>query len=76
MPEEYEKKVAAALEMAGKMIKETGTDIGVVGEMVLKAVRENTLYIHTDRSAEDMINTRFKAILEALPVSNRKGENQ
>jgi hypothetical protein len=35
--------------------------------MVLKAVRQNSLYIHTDRIMEEPIKARTKALLDALP---------
>jgi NAD(P)-dependent dehydrogenase (short-subunit alcohol dehydrogenase family) len=41
-----------------------------VGEMVLTAVKENRLYIHTDRVMEKYIKARTKALLDALPPSN------
>ena len=64
---EQEKKIAETIEMAGKMLHQVGVSIDVVGEMVLKAVRENSLYILTDREAEGLIKARFKALLEAMP---------
>lgn len=44
-----------------------GVSIDDVGEMVLKAVRENSLYIHTDRMMEELIKARTKALLDAMP---------
>lgn len=44
-----------------------GASIDAVGEMVLKAVLENGLYIHTDRLVEPMIHARTKALLDAMP---------
>ncbi|HEY2049382.1 MAG TPA: SDR family NAD(P)-dependent oxidoreductase [Caulobacteraceae bacterium] len=44
-----------------------GASIDDVGEMVLKAVRENSLYIHTDRAVAELIKARTEAILDALP---------
>jgi NAD(P)-dependent dehydrogenase (short-subunit alcohol dehydrogenase family) len=38
-----------------------------VGEMVLAAVKENRLYVHTDRVMESYIKARTKALLDALP---------
>ena len=38
-----------------------------VGEMVLAAVKENRLYVHTDRVMEKYIIARTKALLDALP---------
>jgi short-subunit dehydrogenase len=44
-----------------------GATPDAVGEMVLRAVRENALYIHTDRIMELPIQARTKALLDALP---------
>ncbi|HXW84844.1 MAG TPA: SDR family NAD(P)-dependent oxidoreductase [Candidatus Binataceae bacterium] len=41
-----------------------------VGEMVLAAVRENRLYVHTDRVMESYIKARTKALLDALPPAS------
>ena len=38
-----------------------------VGRMVLEAVRENRLYIHTDRAVYALIEARTKALLDAMP---------
>jgi NAD(P)-dependent dehydrogenase (short-subunit alcohol dehydrogenase family) len=38
-----------------------------VGEMVLAAVKDNRLYVHTDRVMEKYIKARTKALLDALP---------
>jgi NAD(P)-dependent dehydrogenase (short-subunit alcohol dehydrogenase family) len=38
-----------------------------VGDMVLAAIRENRLYVHTDRSSITKIEERNKALLEAMP---------
>jgi hypothetical protein len=35
--------------------------------MVLAAVRENRLWVHTDGSSADPIAARTKALLEAMP---------
>jgi NAD(P)-dependent dehydrogenase (short-subunit alcohol dehydrogenase family) len=45
----------------------SGVTPEAVGEMVLRAVRENALYIHTDRIMELPIQARTKALLDALP---------
>ena len=45
-----------------------GTPPDAVGEMVLAAVRENRLYVHTDRSAEEPLKARTKALLDAMPT--------
>ena len=41
-----------------------------VGEMVLAAVKENRLYVHTDRVMEKYIKARTKALLDALPPAS------
>jgi len=44
-----------------------GADPNQVGEMVLAAVKANQLYIHTDRLVAGLIESRTKALLDALP---------
>ena len=44
-----------------------GVSPDAVGEMVLRGVRDNALYIHTDRIMEQAIQARAKALLDALP---------
>jgi len=41
-----------------------------VGEMVLAAVKDNRLYVHTDRVMEKYIKARTKALLDALPPAD------
>lgn len=48
-----------------------GASPDAVGEMVLRAVREDALYIHTDRIMEAPIAARTKALLDALPPAPR-----
>jgi hypothetical protein len=38
-----------------------------VGDMVLAAIRENRLYVHTDRSSVEPIEARTQALLDAMP---------
>jgi hypothetical protein len=38
--------------------------------MVLAAVKENRLYIHTDRVMEKYIKARTKALLDSLPPAD------
>jgi len=40
-----------------------------VGEMVLRGVREDALYIHTDRIVEMALQARTRALLDALPAA-------
>jgi NAD(P)-dependent dehydrogenase (short-subunit alcohol dehydrogenase family) len=42
-----------------------------VGEMVLRGVLDNALYIHTDRIMEAPIRARAQALLDALPAAPR-----
>ena len=39
-----------------------------VGQMVLRAVLENRLYIHTDRAVYALIEARTRALLDAMPA--------
>jgi NAD(P)-dependent dehydrogenase (short-subunit alcohol dehydrogenase family) len=66
LSEEQLKKVAAGQARATARLAQ-GVSIDAVGEMVLKAVRENRLYIHTDRALEGAIKARAQALLDALP---------
>jgi hypothetical protein len=42
-----------------------------VGEMVLRGVLDNALYIHTDRIIEAPLQARTRALLESLPGAPR-----
>lgn len=66
LSEEQIRRASAGRAHAIEFLK-NGVDPDAVGEMVLKAVRENRLYIHTDRLAEQMIKDRTKALLDAMP---------
>ncbi len=44
-----------------------GVEPDAVGDMVLAAIRENRLYVHTDRSSADLIAERTRALLAAMP---------
>ncbi len=44
-----------------------GVSIEAVGAMVLDAVRQDRLYIHTDRIMAELVEARTKEILEAMP---------
>ena len=50
----------------------SGVSPDAVGEMVLRGVRENALYIHTDRIMELAIQARAKALLDALPPARAR----
>jgi NAD(P)-dependent dehydrogenase (short-subunit alcohol dehydrogenase family) len=66
LSEELQRRTAERLALATRMLQQ-GVSIDAVGEMVLKAVRENRLYIHTDRVMEEAIKSRAKALLDAMP---------
>ncbi len=59
----------AAKAQSGKMVGllEQGVQPDAVGHMVLSAVREDRLYVHTDRMLVDHIRRRCKALLDAMP---------
>ena len=44
-----------------------GADPDEVGRMVLRAVQENRLYIHTDRLMYEGVKARCEALLDAMP---------
>lgn len=66
LSKEQSEKIAEERAMATAMLQR-GATIDAVGEMVVKAVRDNRLYIHTDRIMEDLIKNRTKALLDAMP---------
>jgi NAD(P)-dependent dehydrogenase (short-subunit alcohol dehydrogenase family) len=66
LSKEQEQQGAELTAQMTQILKQ-GTSPDDVGKMVLKAVRENGLYIHTDRMMEDFIKSRAKALLDALP---------
>jgi NAD(P)-dependent dehydrogenase (short-subunit alcohol dehydrogenase family) len=66
LSEEEERLGRERRAMMTEVLKQ-GVSIDVVGDMVLKAVRENSLYIHTDRIMENYIKARTEALLKALP---------
>lgn len=48
---------------------QAGVSPEAVGDMVLEGIRENQLYIHTDRVVEEGIKVRCKALLDAMPAA-------
>ena len=70
LSEAQEKRRAERREMLSQTLQQ-GTGIDEVGEMVLKAVLENRLYIHTDRMMEEPIKARTKALLDAMDALPR-----
>jgi NAD(P)-dependent dehydrogenase (short-subunit alcohol dehydrogenase family) len=67
LPAEAQKMMQEKLVQAGRELHQYGVGVNDVGEMVLKAVRENSLYIYTDRTMEELIKARTQALLAALP---------
>lgn len=66
LSEEQERQGDEQRAQAIEMLK-SGVGIEAVGAMVLKAVQENRLYIHTDHVTEELIKARTKALLAAMP---------
>lgn len=66
LTEDQERETAARLAQMTEWLQQ-GASIDSVGEMVLKAVQENGMYIHTDRIMEEPIKARTKALLDAMP---------
>ena len=64
-PEQEKRRAERTAQMS--VLLQQGVSIDKVGEMVLHAVRANSLYIHTDRMVESLIKARTQALLEALP---------
>ena len=67
LTDEQRKRVNDDVERATAWLQQ-GTSIDDVGEMVLKAVQDNSLYIHTDRFSDGLLHQRTKAILDAMPT--------
>lgn len=63
---EQRSKAFARQEKAAAFLA-NGVHPDAVGEMVLAAVREDRLYVHTDRIVADGVAARGKAILDAMP---------
>jgi NAD(P)-dependent dehydrogenase (short-subunit alcohol dehydrogenase family) len=64
--EQRSKAFARQQEM--KELLARGASPEAVGDMVLAAIRENRLYVHTDRTSMDPIVARTQALLAALPA--------
>ncbi len=67
VPSAEEAKVSQAALTQVNAFLAAGTDPNQVGEMVLAAVKADQLYIHTDRLVAELIESRTKALLDALP---------
>lgn len=66
LSEEQQRKRSERIEMMSAALnKGVGTE--AVGQMVLQAVQDNRLYIHTDRMMEGRIKARTQALLDAMP---------
>lgn len=66
LTEAQERRRAERRELISQALQQ-GASIDAVGEMVLKGVQENRLYIHTDRFMEEPVKARTQAILDAMP---------
>ncbi len=66
LSEAQEARRAERRELLNQALQQ-GTGIDEVGRMVLTAVEQNKLYIHTDRIMEEPIKARTRALLDALP---------
>lgn len=67
MTEEQKRQATERTERSTRWLQRDGASIDEVGEMVLKAVRDNSLYIHTDRMLEPFLIARTQALLDAMP---------
>jgi len=63
---EQEKRATERRALLNELLQQ-GASPERVGEMVLKAVQANSLYIHTDRMMEKLIKARTQAPLDAMP---------
>ncbi len=66
LSEAHERRRAERRELITQILHQ-GVGIDAVGEMVLKGVRDNSLYIHTDGIMEEPVKARTTAILDAMP---------
>jgi len=65
---EQERRRSERRELISRVLHERGAGIDAVGAMVLQAVQNNRLYIHTDRIMEEPIKARTQALLDAMPL--------
>ncbi|WP_433432871.1 SDR family NAD(P)-dependent oxidoreductase [Nonomuraea sp. CA-141351] len=61
-----------AHEARDALFERFGLPADVVGEQVVQAVRENRLYVHTDRMLAGPIEQRTRAMLEAMPPETER----
>ncbi|NGY03339.1 SDR family oxidoreductase [Solimonas terrae] len=67
MTKEAEQAVADRVKMVGQALLQQGVGIDTVGELVLKGVQENRMYIHTDAMMRSLVKARSQALLESFP---------
>ena len=67
LTEEQEKRIHEFAVKTDEKLHEFGASIDAVGEMVLKAVQENQLFILTDHYVEDFVKARTEEILKSMP---------
>ena len=68
MAEEVKRRTSDTITRVTEALKH-GVSPEATGEMVLKAVRDNNLYVHTDRTMIGMIEARCRALLDAMPAA-------
>ncbi len=66
LSEEHQRKIREREAMMATVLQQ-GTTPDAVGQMVLAAVREDRLYIHTDRMMLPYLEARQKELLAAMP---------
>jgi NAD(P)-dependent dehydrogenase (short-subunit alcohol dehydrogenase family) len=68
MTEEVKRRTADAIARVTEALAH-GVSPDAAGEMVLRAVRDNSIYVHTDRTMIGMIEARCRALLDAMPAA-------
>lgn len=72
LSEATEKRRAERRELLNQALQK-GRSIDEVGEMVLRGVQANQLYIHTDRMVEEPLKVRTRVLLEAMDALPSSG---
>ncbi|WP_206641591.1 hypothetical protein [Nonomuraea polychroma] len=67
-------RVAQLARQGTEIIGAHGRDIDTVGEQVVEAFLDGRLYILTDRMAADLVASRARAILDAMPAEDGRTE--
>jgi NAD(P)-dependent dehydrogenase (short-subunit alcohol dehydrogenase family) len=67
-------ELEAAIEARRPLFETFGLSPDVVGEQVVRGVREGKLYVHTDRMMAGMVMDRAKAIVEAMPEETERDQ--